>query len=257
MIQNLNQKFGLKTLKNKEEETSSLLPPINQKNLNFKTNSNPLKSKLPTKKFTTSSNNYSDINFLYLFNNNINPKDYFKKKRIEEEAVKKKQNNQIEDSSKPKNQSLINIHSEDLDTSSFSSFNFSDSEEEDEEIKKEREKSIQKILKKTDILTFIEFDIFDRSKMIDFIEHPSIPSIHKAINKNKKEEIIIDNDDQSTFSTDIINSKIQLIKKAKIKNENKKRINKFQKKEKKIIRNSKSKSIKRNFERSRSREYKQ
>lgn len=93
--------------------------------------------------------------------------------------------------------------------------------------------------------------------MIDFIEHPSIPSIHKTINKNKKEEIVIDNDDQSTFSTDIINSKIQLIKKAKIKNENKKRINKFQKKEKKIIRNSKSKSIKRNFERSRSREYKQ
>lgn len=255
MIENLNQKFELK---NKGEETSSLLHPINQKNLNSKTKNNPLKSKLPTKKFTISSNNYSDINFLYLFNNNINPKDYFKKKRIEEEALKKKQNNQIEDLNKPKNQSLINIHSEDLDTSSFSSFNFSDSEEEDEEIKKEREKNIQKILKKTDTLTFIEFDIFDRSKMIDFIEHqsiPSIPSRHKTINKNKKEENVIDNEDQSTFSTDIINSQIELIKKATIKNKNKKRVNNFQKKEKKIIRNNKSKSIKRKFERSRSREY--
>ncbi len=273
-------------LKNREKK-SPLGPSINPKNFNTQKNKQPKlpKSKFP--KFTVSNDTCdSNINFLYLFNNNINAKHYFEEKRKEKEQ--KKNQNLKTNNQEPKNLNLntlkSNINDDDKDNNSSFSFDFSTSE--DEETKKEREEIIKKITKKTpDTITFVEFDIFDRSKMIEIPEkieknekmtkipkepHKEItyiPPVKKIINKiktkteNKIENFSrVDSDERSsTRFTDGTDSKIELIKKAENKNKiNKERMNNFRKKydnDKHINHiSNKSRSIKKGFERSRSKD---
>ena len=280
MEHNLYQKSELKN----KEKKSPLGPSINPKNFNTQKNKQPKlpKSKFP--KFTVSDDTCdSNINFIYLFNNNINAKHYFEEKRKEKEQ-KKNQNLKI-NNQKHENLNLntlkSNFNDDDKDSNSSFSFDFSTSE--DEETKKEREEIIKKITKKTpDTITFVEFDICDRSKMIEIpkkiekkIKTPKepkkeityIPPVKKIINKiktkteNKIENYSrVDSDERiSTRFTDGTDSKIELIKKAENKNKiNKERTNNFLKKydnDKHINHiSNKSRSIKKGFERSRSKD---
>lgn len=215
--------------------------------------------KLPEKKFKINKNkepNLDKLNLLFFENNNITGRKYFEKKRKEEKQKKLSQNNQNDNLNNQQPLNLIkqnhnNIDNiNDLNDSRNSSFSLEFSYfEEEEEKKKEREEIIKNLTKETDGISFINFDIFDYSKMmLDDSEIFYYNKIKKDINKN------IDHSNSSTHTTDKSNSKIELIKKAKkpgLKN-NDKRINNFKRNIKKEI-IDKSESIKRKRERSRSR----
>ena len=107
---------------------------------------------------------------------------------------------------------------------------------------------------KTDDISRIEFDIFDYSKCMDIFDIFDKFEIPFFKEKNKKDDITIDYGKISTHSTYPHNSKIELVKKAKIKNKKniQKRMNKFKRMEH-YKNNEKSKSTNKNKERSRSR----
>lgn len=236
---------------------------LNQKYEQNKSSKNSLNSKNylndPTqKKFKIIKNkepNLLNINLLFFENNNITSKQYFKEKRKEEmqknmdQNKKENLNNQIIKQPlnlmKQNQENLNNIDDLDNSRNSFFSSDFS----EENENNNEREEIIKKLSEITDDITFIDFDIFNYSKMM--LDDMDILSFNqKKIEKNE----MIDNCNLSTHTTDINNSKIELIEKAKNSGlkYNEKRTNKFKRNiNKEII--DKSKSIKRTKERSRSR----
>lgn len=244
MTQNLNQNFE----QNKNTKKEKV-----KKSCKFQNSLNGPSQKLPQNKFQifkNSNQNFDKLNLLYFEINNIKAKDYFAEKRNEEQQKKITQNNQNENLEQ-KNQKQNNKNNvDDLDDSRNSSFSSDFSYFEGDEKKNEREEIIKKLTKKTDDITFIDFDIFDYSKMMD--EDLDFNFFNE---KNKDKNESIDNSNLlSTHTTDIKNSQIHLIKKAKNSGleSNEKRKNKYYRNIKKEI-IDKSKSLKRNKERSRSR----
>ena len=251
MFQNLNQKseqikiINSPAIPNTHNNLNCTPSPTKKKSPKFKKN----KSKLSKAQFITKNSNKGDLNLLDFYNENIDAINYFKEKKKKELLEKtNKLNNSI--ATQP---IIINNNSEDNSNydSSFSFIDFSDLE--NEEIKKEREEIIQNIIKKTDNVCLIEFDIFDYSQLID-IDNDN--DIH--LEKNHKKDIkFIDDEQISTYSSDIHCPKIELIKKATIKNDKnyEKRNNNF-KRMKKFPINEKSISKSKNKERSRSKSIK-
>ena len=254
MFQNFNQKAEI--IENINFSNIQSVNCSTNNNLNSKKD----KSKLPKKQFQTSIEvKKRELNLLDFYNENIDPKKYFENKKKEEKLK------QIQDLNNQKNNLYINNSNSNYlinnnsknnnDNSSFFDLDFSDSES--EEIKKEREEIIKKMETKTDDISPIEFDIFDYSKcmdifdIFDIFDKFEIPFFKE---KNKKDDIIIDYGKISTHSTYPHNSKIELVKKGKIKNEKniQKRMNKFKRMEHYKY-NEKSKSTNKNKERSRSR----
>lgn len=213
-----------------------------------------------------------NVNLIFFHNNEIDSKAYFKQKKIEEQQKKAKDLNKLQ--KKQNSLSLpLNKPKQQLEKDTDNIFSLSDfsdlSDTEDEEIKKEREEIIQKMNKKNDILEFVEFDIFDYSNMNESLysnhidsneDNVYIPPVKKFAKKNKQkkeEHISVDNEDQSTHTTDGSNSKIELIKKADNKSKiNKDRMNNFKKINHRHVNtiSNKSKSSKKGIGRSRSRE---
>jgi hypothetical protein len=247
MSHNLNKKF----------EQNKISKEV-KKSYNSQNILNGPSQKLPQTKFKTSKNkepNLDSLNLLFFENNNTTGKKYFEEKRKEENQKKLTQNNQKENLNIQNIRQLLDLikpnqdNLDDLDVSRNSSFSSEFSYSEENEKENERQEIIKTLIKPTDNISIIDFDIFDYSKMM-FVDLNIL-----FLNKTKKDKNEnMDNCNLSTHTTDINNLKIELIKKAK-KNgleNNEKRINKF----KRNIKNEiidKSKSIKRNNERSRSR----
>lgn len=143
------------------------------------------------------------LNLLFFENNNVNPKVYFDNER-------KKNQKQMQNFPKVDNYNnkIPNkINSCNSDSNSFSSLDISDSElNEDDETKKKRKQIIKDMKERTDYLELIEFD---KSQILDeyydylFLEEENI------IEKEKE--------NYETNESNKKNSKIKLIKKAKLK----------------------------------------
>jgi len=245
MSHNLNQKIE-----------QNKIPIKVKKSFNSQNNLNHPSQKVPQTKFKIFKNNelnLDSLNLLFFENNNTTGKKYFEDKRREENQKKLAQNNQKyqkQNLNIKQPLDLINQNQdlEDLDDSRNSSFfsEFSFSEENEKE--NERQEIIKALIKPTDNISIIDLDIFDYSKMM--IDDLNILFLNKT-KKDKNENM--DNCNLSTHTTDINNLKIELIKKARkngLENNEKRRINKFKRNIKKEI-IDKSKSIKRNKERSR------
>lgn len=193
------------------------------------------------------------LNLLYFHNENIDSKKYYEeKKKNPKTLLEQTKNLKNNITHQPK---IINNNPDKSENdSSFDSLDFSDSE--NEEIKLKREEIIKKMIKRTDDISLIQFDIYDCSKLIDFVIDSDI-DIQNLEGKNKKDITFIDEENISTYSSYNHSPKIELIKKSKIKNDKKyeKRINNFKRMEK-SQKNEKSISKNKNKERSRTKSIK-
>ena len=256
MNQNIYQNSNLKN----QEVFSSSNQSQNNLNSTLKRKRKPYKKKSPKPKEdngTLSPLNFkispfnNEENLLYFFNNNIDVKEYFNKKK--QKNTQKEKTNLIEPN-KPNNfevkQDTLTTDNSDKDNSFFSDdFSFS---EEDENLKNEREKIISEMSKNMaddKVLVILpDFDIFDYSKMIQIKNDDEDYLSEKEKNETKP---IYDIENVSTHFTEGSYQGIQLIKKANKTNTD--RRNKFNRKGY-MGKYDKSKSTNRFIDRSRSRE---
>ena len=185
----------------------------------------------------------SEVNLLFFENNNIKPKDYFH--HLNE---KKKKNNikitKPSESLDDKINSSQNLLS--LSKESSNSFSFSDIEENKNEIK------VSKIGEEF-IFPLPGFDIFDYSKCIQISTQDDDESYYEE--EKSKIDHNADEDNKSTCQTEPNQNLIELIKKAEIGKNERRRANNYLRYNNKIqnIKNRKSPSTsKRIRERSRS-----
>ena len=232
-----------------------------QNNLNFSPSQTKKKSpnyKKKKSKLFTKELKQKELTLLDFYNENIDPKQYYKQKKKKELLERTNNiNNNItigpitinNNSDNPDNSNNLDIS--DILINDCYSLDFSDSENEkiNKEKEKEREEIIKKIEKRTDDVSLIEFDIYDYSKLIDINDDIDVLYLET---KNKKDIFIYD-DKISTNSSDKHCPIIKLIKKATIKNDKnyEKRQNNF-KRIKNIPKNGKSISKNKIKERSRS-----
>ena len=183
----------------------------------------------------------SEVNLLFFENNNINSKDYFHQLN----EIKKKNNIKITKPSESlddkinSSQNLLSLSKE-----SSNSFSFSDIEENKNEIK------VSKICEEF-IFPLPGFDIFDYSKCIQISAQDDDEFYYEE--EKSKIDHNVDEDNKSTCPTEKKQNLIELIKKAKIgKNERKRTNNYLRYNNIKNIKNRKSpSSTKRIRERSR------
>jgi hypothetical protein len=163
----------------------------------------------------------SEVNLLFFENNNIEPKAYF----YQINGIKNKNNikiNKPSESLDDKINSSQNLLS--LSKESSNSFSFSESEENTNEIKE------SKICEEF-IFPLPGFDIFDYSKCIQIsIQDDDDDEFYYEKNKKEKKSKIdynVDNDNKSTGPSEPNQNKIELIKKAKIDKNERKRTNNY------------------------------
>ena len=163
----------------------------------------------------------SKVNLLFFENNGIDPKNYFHQLN----QIKNKNNNNIK-TTKPNESLKVNSPQNLLSLSkeSSNSFSVSESEEKTNEIKDN--KNCDEF-----IFPLTDFDIFDYSKYNQISTQNDDDEIYYEENKKEKKSKIgqdnVDEDNKSTCPTEPNQNLIELVKKAKIDKNERKRTNNY------------------------------
>ena len=160
----------------------------------------------------------SKVNLLFFENNGIDPKNYFHQLN----QIKNKNNNNIK-TTKPNESLKVNSPQNLLSLSkeSSNSFSFSEFEEKTNEIKDN--KNCDEF-----IFPLTDFDIFDYSKYNQISTQNDDDEIYYEENKKSKiGQDNVDEDNKSTCPTEPNQNLIELVKKAKIDKNERKRTNNY------------------------------